>query len=101
MRFSLTSLTTGGKNHGFCRSRYTVQWGLIVVGGLGAVYGLHRLGLWLEKRGWLFYKHKKPTSSAATVRPPARHADMVKIAGSNPAVATSTPVAQLELPDCS
>ncbi len=28
------------------------------------VYALHRLGLWLESRGWLFYKHRKSTTSA-------------------------------------
>jgi hypothetical protein len=39
---------------------------LIVASGLATLYGLSRLGLWLEKRGWLFYKHKKPTSSAAS-----------------------------------
>jgi hypothetical protein len=58
-----------------------VIWGLIIVGGLAALYGLHRLGLWLEKRGWLFYKHKKPSSSAAScfvalqqvLEPPIKH----------------------------
>jgi hypothetical protein len=41
-------------------------WGLILVGGAAAVYGFHRLGLWLEERGWLYYKHKKPNSSPAS-----------------------------------
>jgi hypothetical protein len=28
--------------------------GLIIMGGLAALYGLHRLGLWLEKRGVIY-----------------------------------------------
>jgi hypothetical protein len=60
--------------------------GLIVVVGLAALYGLHRLGLWLEKRGWLFYKHTKPFSSAVSclvalqqvVEPPIQHVFHVK-----------------------
>jgi hypothetical protein len=39
--------------------------GLILVGGGAALYGLHRLCLWLEERGWLYYKHKQPSSSPA------------------------------------
>ncbi|HWY87278.1 MAG TPA: hypothetical protein VNX28_11165 [Gemmataceae bacterium] len=58
-----------------------VLWCLIGISGLAALYGLHRLGLWLEKRGWLFYKHKKPSSSAAgcfvalqqVLEPPIQH----------------------------
>jgi hypothetical protein len=56
-------------------------WCLIIVSGLAALYGLHRLALWLEKRGWLFYKHKKPSSSAVScfvalqqvIEPPVQH----------------------------
>src|SRR5262245_4560367 len=33
---------------------------LVLIGGVAGLYGLHRLGLWLEERGWLYYKHKKP-----------------------------------------
>jgi hypothetical protein len=44
----------------------TGVWCLVILSGLAALYGLHRLGLWLEKRGWLFYKHKKPSSSAVS-----------------------------------
>jgi hypothetical protein len=32
-----------------------------------ALYGLHRLGLWLEDRGWLYYCRKKPESSPASM----------------------------------
>jgi hypothetical protein len=56
-------------------------WALIIVIGLAALYGLHRLALWLEDRGWLFYKHKKPSSSAVScfvalqqaLEPPIQH----------------------------
>jgi hypothetical protein len=41
-------------------------WGLVIVGGVAALYGLHRLCLWLERRGLLYYRHKKPSSSAAS-----------------------------------
>ena len=66
-------------------------WHIVVVflalAGLPAtLYGLHRLCLWLEARGWLYYKHKKPDSSPAScfvalqnvLEPPARHALHVK-----------------------
>jgi hypothetical protein len=63
-----------------------VLWCLIIVSGLAALYGFHRLALWLEERGWLFYKHKKPTSSAAScfvalqqvLEPPVQHVLHVK-----------------------
>jgi hypothetical protein len=47
-----------------------------------SLWALHRLGLWLERRGWLFYRDRKPSSSAvgsaflnieSFVRPTARH----------------------------
>ena len=41
-------------------------WCLIIISGLAALFGLHRLALRLEQRGWLFYKHKKPSSSAVS-----------------------------------
>jgi hypothetical protein len=37
----------------------------LVVAGLGALYGLHRVCLWLEARGLLYYWHKRPGGSAA------------------------------------
>jgi hypothetical protein len=38
--------------------------GLAVLGMLGAAfYGLDRLCLWLEHRGWLYYRKNKPSSS--------------------------------------
>ena len=33
---------------------------IAAVSALVALYGLHRLALWLEARGWLYYIHKKP-----------------------------------------
>ena len=42
-------------------------WVLLVVAAfllVPALRFLDRLGLWLEDRGWLFYKKKKPSSSA-------------------------------------
>jgi hypothetical protein len=59
---------------------------MLVVAGLGALYGLHRVCLWLEARGLLYYWHKKPSSSAAAcfvalqqaLEPPTRHVQHVK-----------------------
>ena len=41
-------------------------WALAAAGGLGVLYALHRLALWMEERGYLYYLHKKPSSSAAS-----------------------------------
>ena len=32
---------------------------LAVVGAVVLLYGLHRVALWAEDRGWIFYKHKR------------------------------------------
>jgi hypothetical protein len=40
-------------------------WALIIAGSFGAIYGLHRLALWMEERGYIYYLHKKPRSSPA------------------------------------
>jgi hypothetical protein len=42
-----------------------VGWVLVVALGLGALYGLHRLGLWMEERGYIYYLHKKPKGGSA------------------------------------
>src|SRR5262249_47724492 len=53
------------------RARIDMEWWdvlvgvVLVVAGLGALYGLHRVCLWLEARGLLYYWHKKPSSSVA------------------------------------
>jgi hypothetical protein len=65
---------------------HVLLWSLIIVGGLAVLYGVHRLCLWLEDRGWLHYKHKKPSSSAAScfvalqqfLEPPTQHVLQVK-----------------------
>jgi hypothetical protein len=36
-----------------------MQWLGWSIGGLAALYGLHRLALWLEDRGHLYYTRKK------------------------------------------
>ena len=43
-----------------------VFWTLAAVIGLGGLYALHRLALWMEERGYLYYLHKKPSHSAAS-----------------------------------
>ena len=35
-----------------------MKW-LIIAGAAIGVYGLHRLALWMETKGWIFYLHKK------------------------------------------
>jgi hypothetical protein len=37
--------------------------GVALLAVAAALYGLDRLGLWLEDRGWLYYRRKKPASS--------------------------------------
>ncbi len=44
---------------------HTLFGGLAVVAGLGSLYGLHRLALWLEEHGYLYYIHKKPKGGSA------------------------------------
>src|SRR5437867_1480853 len=68
-------------------------WGAMGLVGLAALYGLHRLCLWLEERGLLYYKHKKPSSSAAScfvalqqfLEPPSQHVLHVKEEKRHPA----------------
>jgi hypothetical protein len=42
-----------------------VGWVFIIAIGMGVLYGLHRLGLWMEERGYIYYLHKKPKGSSA------------------------------------
>lgn len=30
-------------------------------------YGLHRLALWAESRGWIYYRHRKPPPGATAM----------------------------------
>ena len=61
--------------------KYTLI-GLAVLAGLGAVYGLHRIALWAERRGWIYYLTKHGSSGAlgnallaaqAIIEPSAKH----------------------------
>jgi hypothetical protein len=68
-------------------------WALGILGGAAALYGLHRLCLWLEQRGWLFYMDRKPTGSVAScfvavqqaIEPAARHVHEMKETRRTPA----------------
>ena len=53
----------------------------------GTVYGLHRLGLWMEARGWIYYRKKRGSSGGlgtaflevqSLLEPSARHVLEVK-----------------------
>ena len=35
-----------------------MKW-LIIAGVVSGLYGMHRLLLWMETRGWVYYIHKK------------------------------------------
>ena len=39
-------------------------WTILVITSPLMLYGLHRLGLWMEEQGYIYYWHKKPTGSA-------------------------------------
>lgn len=41
---------------------------------VAVLYALHRLGLWLEQRGYLYYWHKKSTVSASRMWTPLQEA---------------------------
>ena len=63
----------------------TVLVGLAIVAAAVGLYGLHRLCLWLEQRGLLFYIHKKPGSTAGcftalqqAIEPQTKHVLHVK-----------------------
>jgi hypothetical protein len=47
-------------------SWHWVVWPALAIAIVGAVFGLDRLGLWLEDHGWLYYRRKKPTSGLMT-----------------------------------
>lgn len=36
---------------------------LLALGGL-VLLGLHRLAVWAEERGWVYYRHRRPSRSA-------------------------------------
>ena len=49
------------------RHNRDVNWLLIVIlaSGLVALYGLHRLALWTESKGWIYYRTKHMPPGAA------------------------------------
>jgi hypothetical protein len=47
-------------------SWHWLMWLALAIVAVAALYGLDRLGLWLEDRGLLYYRRKKPTSSPMT-----------------------------------
>jgi hypothetical protein len=57
-----------------------------IIGGVAGPYGLHRLALWLEERGHLYYLHKKPSGSSAgafvalqrAIEPQSQHVQHVR-----------------------
>src|SRR6266404_5691193 len=61
-------------------------WALVVLGAVAALIGLDRLCLWLEDRGWLYYRRKKPSSSPASswvalqqfIEPGVKHVIQIK-----------------------
>ena len=42
-----------------------ILWTILVISGPLVLYGLHRLGLWMEEQGYIYYWHKKPKGSPA------------------------------------
>jgi hypothetical protein len=39
-------------------------WAVGLLGGAAALYGLHRLALWLERDGWIRYLRRPPDAGA-------------------------------------
>lgn len=40
-----------------------MKW-LLAAGLISGIYGLHRLALWMESKGWIYYMRKKASSNA-------------------------------------
>jgi hypothetical protein len=61
-------------------------WVAVLLGAIALLFLLDRLGCWLEKRGLLYYRHKKPESSALSsfvamqqiIEPPSKHVFEIK-----------------------
>jgi hypothetical protein len=74
-------------------------WSAAVVGVPAALHGLHRLGLWLEDRGHIYYLRNKPRGSAAgcfvaiqrAIEPQAQHVLQVREESSRDAADTTGP----------
>jgi hypothetical protein len=59
-----------------------MRYALLVLAVLGGLYSLHRLALWAERRGWIYYRNKRGNSGAignaflevqAMIEPSKRH----------------------------
>lgn len=37
---------------------------LVLLAAAAALYGLHRLALWMEDRGWIYYRRRRGSSGA-------------------------------------
>ncbi len=61
-------------------------WIAAVAGGLAALYGGHRVALWAEERGHIYYLHRTPSGSSAggfvamqrIIEPQAHHVLLVR-----------------------
>jgi hypothetical protein len=60
--------------------RHILTGVLVVSAGIAAIHGLHRLRPWLEARGWLYYRDRRPGGGARSfvalqelLEPPTRH----------------------------
>jgi hypothetical protein len=61
-------------------------WVVWIIGIPATLYSLHRLALWLEERGHLYYLHKKSSGSAAgafvamqrAIEPQSQHVEHVR-----------------------
>ena len=61
-------------------------WPALAIAAVAALFGLDRIGLWLEDRGWLYYRRKRTSSSPMSswvamqqiIEPGVRHVVEVK-----------------------
>jgi hypothetical protein len=63
-----------------------LEWPALAIAAVAALFGLDRIGLWLEDRGWLYYRRKRTSSSPMSswvamqqiIEPGVRHVVEVK-----------------------
>ena len=61
-------------------------WPALAIAAVAALFGLDRIGLWLEDRGWLYYRRKRTSSSPMSswvtmqqiIEPGVRHVVEIK-----------------------
>ena len=44
-----------------------IEVALWICFAVGVLYGLHTLFLWMETKGWLYYRSKRPSSGATSI----------------------------------